>query len=169
MNRSIFIVLVFTIISCGCSSIRKNDDNKLLLKRLYFEQKKLNPIFARNLAFSRSLANETIDFRSLRNSEFDTLWLIERVNEVDMSTSSIAWTSEKNIVYLFSVKIDEVNIDEIKYNSFNDPLKSIVEKFDTMLLNDKESPLGAKRVFISEIFNQRIRTFYFSDINMKKY
>jgi hypothetical protein len=42
-------------------------------------------------------------------------------------------------------------------------LKSTTEKFDTVFTNTNESPLGAKRVFISEISKQMIRTFYFTD------
>lgn len=86
------------------------------------------------------------------------------VDEVDLSTLSFAWTSDRDNVLSFNVDNNGVIVNRERYRNFNDPLFTVVEKFDTASISGKESPLGAKRVFISEISKQEIRTFYFTDI-----
>ena len=160
MNLTIVIVLM---LSC-CYSLKMNKGVFNTLENLFLEQRKLNPAIAENLNYSRRMANKEIDFNELLQSDYDTLWLIERVDEVDLSTFSFAWTSDRDGVLLFNVDNNGVIIDRLSYSNFNDPLISVVEKFNIALISGKESPLGAKRVFISEISNQAIRTFYFTDI-----
>lgn len=161
MNLTIAIVL---LLSC-CYSLKMNkEDVYNTLENLFLEQRKLNPAIAENLYYSRRMANKEIDFNELLKSDYDTLWLIERVDEVDLSTFSFVWTSERDDVLLFNVDNNRFIIDRLSYSNFNDPLITVVEKFDTALISGKESPLGAKRVFISEISKQAIRTFYFTDI-----
>ncbi|SMD45747.1 hypothetical protein SAMN00777080_4412 [Aquiflexum balticum DSM 16537] len=156
------IILIF-FCSC-CYPLKMNKGVSNILEKLYIDQRKLNPTIAKNLDYSRRMANNESDFNELFKSEFDTLWLIERVDEVDLSTFSFAWTSNRDDVLLFNVDHNGVIVNRERYSNFNDPLITVVEKFDTASISGKESPLGAKRVFISGISKQEVRTFYFTDI-----
>jgi hypothetical protein len=167
MKKYINMTIAIVFLSFGCHSLKTTGGTSNVLEKLFLEQKKLNPVMAENFAYSRRKAIETNDFKLLLQNDFDTLWLIERADEVDMSTSSVAWTSFRDVVVLFEVGVDDVTLDKVEYKSFEDPLKSIVEKFDTVSISTHESPLGAKRVFISEISKQKIRTYYFTDIIYK--
>jgi len=164
MNKfimSMIVIIIFLLLSC--SSLKTIKGSRNILERLFLEQEKLSPTMAINFDYSRRMANKTMDFKLLLQNDFDTLWLIERVDEVDMSTSSVAWTSDRDVVVLFEVGFDDYTVKKVGYKYFEDPLKSTTEKFDTVSTNTNESPLGAKRVFISKISKQMIRTFYFTD------
>lgn len=159
-----FIIVVILIFSC-CSSSK---NYRKLFDKLFIEQKKIFPGFAGSAYYSRSQAILDNDFKELLNSEFDTLWMIERIAEVDQSSHSIVWTSARETVIYYEVRRAKgIVLNKGKYDVFNDNLKYTVEKFDTTKLKDNEGiVLGAPRVFISMISDKKIKTYYFPDIEL---
>ena len=156
-----FIVVVILMFSC-CSSSK---NYRKLFDKLFIEQKKIFPGFAGSAYYSRSQAILDNDFKELLNSEFDTLWMIERIAEVDQSSYSIVWTSARETVISYNVDSNGIILNKGKYDVFSDNLKYTVEKFDTTKLKDNEGiVLGAPRVFISMISDKKIKTYYFRDI-----
>ncbi|WP_373497494.1 hypothetical protein [Aquiflexum sp.] len=141
-----------------------NKDVNTILENLLVEQRKFNPTIAENLNHSRRMAIKEIELIELFKSDYDTLWMIERVDEVDLSTFSFVWTSNRDEVVSINFDTNGVTSNNYEYHILNDPLKTIVEKLDTFSIIGKESPLGAKRAFISEISQKKIRTYYFVDI-----
>jgi hypothetical protein len=147
----------------SCCSSSKN--YRKLFDKLFIEQKKIFPGFAGSAYYSRSQAILDNDFKELLNSEFDTLWMIERIAEVDQSSYSIVWTSARETVISYNVDSNGIILNKGKYDVFSDNLKYTVEKFDTTKLTDNEGiVLGAPRVFISMISDKKIKTYYFRDI-----
>lgn len=145
----------------SCSSSK---NYRKLFDKLFIEQKKIFPGFAGSAYYSRSQAILDNDFKELLNSEFDTLWMIERIAEVDQSSYSIVWTSARETVISYNVDSNGIILNKGKYDVFSDNLKYTVEKFDTTKLTDNEGiVLGAPRVFISMISDKKIKTYYFRD------
>ncbi|MDR7130999.1 hypothetical protein J2X69_003358 [Algoriphagus sp. 4150] len=161
MNKFILIIIVFVfsvILSCNSSKMFSEGD---ILDRLFIEQKKISPVMADNFDYCRRIAISKKEYRSLTQSKFDTLWLIERANEVDLSSSIAAWNSNRDFVVIFELDIDGFNIKEIDYNSFKDPLKTITESFDTKVVDSNHDVLGSKKVFISFVSKQSLVTLGF--------
>lgn len=93
----------------------------------------------------------------------DTLWAIERIEEVGgRVVSAFFWNETRKLVIRYS-EIPTFTHSRLSYAEFADSLKTITEKFYKNRIDSKVNTFGAPLVFISRITKDRIETYYFYD------
>jgi hypothetical protein len=157
--RSVFF-FGLTVVLSFCSLWKDISDS------LYNKQKQQSKAVADATKWVRILAIKNKVFNKVDIK--DTIWIIERVDEVDKSVKTYMWDQKRTKVIKYGNYMSYEFIT-IPYSKFDDPLKIITEEFDSLSIKNKTSYLGAYRVFISRIINKDVQTFYFSDVTPLQY
>lgn len=133
----------------------------LVFDRLFTKQVALNHGYA-NIT---KLVRNKLPRSSIKNIvSCDTIFLIERVDEVTKRVEGSIWCSNNKTVVSYNNNTKDIDFTKIDIHKFRDPLKEITERFDTMSINRTSTYLGASQVFVSQIAGSNIRTYFFSDI-----
>lgn len=151
-----FLLLGLITISCGVGNNRWN-------KELYLLQKNRNNRYAISAFNLRKIIVEKFN-----QYKADTLFLIERVDEVSLLVEGAIWNSKRNTTFLYEniYKSNKFYIDSqtVEYDVWVDPLTIKTELFDTLFLS-KQKLFGGSRTFLSRITKSE-ETFFFEDMSL---
>lgn len=147
--------MLLCVIFFSCQTSRKS-----MSKLIFKEQVKVGGVFANSTNWTRN--SLSTDYRSLF-AQNDTLFIIERVGEVDKKVWGTIWDSNRAKVLEYSNESGMLLDSTYNYSNLKDYLVYHVEKFDTASL-DKHQILGGYRTFITQVINRKkVNTFFFSD------
>lgn len=158
-------IFFFNLLLLGCviSSCKTMDIlfNSRQSDLLHDKQKVLNEPFANSAKWSREQAIKEIRFEPVEDN--DTIWLVERINEVDKRVNTLVWGNKRETAVMYN-NSNGFESSKVSYSSINAPLKLLTERFDTLQIDSKKSYIGADHVFISQISQGKVSTYYFQDI-----
>lgn len=154
-----YSIVLFTF--CSCSTMKETELTRGEFLSLHKAQKKSNVAVANSAKWARDKAFMDSTIKRFYGS--DTLFLIERIDEVDKKVETFVWSSNRDSVLNYNNQSGLVK-SWIAYRTFKDPLKTITESFDIKLVKSKNSYLGAEYVFTSQISNGKIKTYLFADL-----
>jgi len=158
-------LIMLTCLFCSCLTTKgllSPNQFKLLQKK----QMSLNQTFANSAKWSRELAMQKSLFNNFNSS--DTVWIIERIDEVDKKVYSLAWDNKRETIIKYNNE-QNFNYYFLDYKELADPLKTIVEEFSVKDIDNTKSYIGAYHVFISQITEREVKSHYFLDFTPLEY
>jgi hypothetical protein len=160
MKKGSIILIYLFFVSCATQNEFTKMNMNILKQQEIFDKRIATTAFSNRKRLSTYFAKS------------DTLFFLEKVDEPSLKSEGAIWSdkrdkvlvySESDIIYLkkgYTLKIDTAKIN---YNLWKEPLKNIVERFDTTSL-DKHKILGGYRTFITQVIGRKeVKTFYFHD------
>lgn len=159
-------ILTFNLVLLLVSSFSCSSTKSKFPYELYQQQSKINSTYANSTRWTRNSLPDSI----IKASRLcDTIFLIERIDEVDKHIKGNMWCSNNRTVFSYSNEDGTFKYSTKLIQHWNDPLQNITERFDTAAISLRKSYLGAYQVFISRITHEQINTYFFSDFTPATY